>query len=210
MRKVAFALVAMLLILPEVSGQLKFGIKGGLSSVSLTPGDLIVLNEQDVDALKLEVEEAKLGYHLGLFFQARLGTFFLQPEALYNSSRVDYRITDLGDLTDDIFTEEYEHIDIPVMLGLTAGPIRLGAGPVGHILLSSKSELEDLPGFNDDFEKLTLGWQAGIGFDFWKLHVDARYEGNLTDFGDHITFHGKQYQFDESPSRLIASVGISF
>jgi hypothetical protein len=195
----------------QVFGQVRVGIKGGLSSIDVPPGSLIIFNEQDIEDLELRVQDAKYGFHLGFFMQAQMGHFFIQPEVLFNSNSFDYRLEDLQNLDPvQIRDENYQYLDMPVILGFKAGPVRFGAGPVAHLFLDSTSDLFDFEGYSQSFDRLTLGWQAGLGFDLWKLHLDFRYEGNFTEFGNHLVFHGRRYTFDEKPARLIASIGISF
>ena len=80
--------VLALLIIPIVSqaqNEFKFGIRAGLSTPNL---DKETINQ---NGLNLAIKEAKYGYHLGLFMRAPLGnTFYLQPEALFNSNTVDF------------------------------------------------------------------------------------------------------------------------
>ena len=210
--KQVIVLLVCVICTSQVIGQVRVGIKGGLSSVDIEPSSLIILDASDAQKFKLDVRDAKYGLHLGFFIQAQLGNFFIQPEMIFNSNSVDYTIEDLQDIgITKVRDENYQYLDFPVILGAKFGPVRIGAGPVGHLFLDSTSDLfDDYGGYDPTFDELTFGWQAGIGLDIWKLHLDARYEGNLSDFGDHIVVDGRHYAFDQSPSRLIASVGISF
>lgn len=195
----------------QAFSQVRVGIKGGLASTDVPPGSLVILDQGDVEDFTLSVQDAKYGFHLGFFVQAQLGNFFIQPEVLFNSNSVDYSFEDLQGIDPvQIRDENYQYLDIPIMMGVKLGPLRLGAGPVGHLFLDSTSDLFDFEGYDQAFDDLTLGWQAGVGLDLWKLHLDFRYEGNFTDFGNHLVFYGERYTFNEAPSRLIASVGISF
>ena len=138
----------------------------------------------------------------------------MQPEILYNSSSVDYGLEELyspeGDTS--IFRDTYKNIDFPLMMGLKAGAFRFGGGPVAHLFLGSESGFSDYEdsGFEETFDEFTWGWQAGVGLDFWKLHIDLRYEGNFSELGDQITFFGKEFDFETQNNRLIASFGLSF
>ena len=187
-------------------GQAKFGIKAGLGTTDVT------VNEIDFgDGSSLDLDEVGVGFHAGVFFQAKMGGFFVQPEVLFNSSSATYRVNDFGNgLVDQAFRENYRYLDIPVLLGLKFGPVRLGAGPVGHVFLSTDSELNQWDQYREDFRALELGYQAGIGLDIWKLVIDVRHEGNLGRFGNHINVGGDTIAFDESPSRLLVSVGWAF
>lgn len=195
----------------NADAQVRLGIKGGLSSSDIPAGHLLILDQSDANRFSLSVDEAKFGLHLGMFIQVQLGHFFMQPEFLFNTVTMDYAIEDLQQGTPrQIKDEIYRHLDAPLIVGLKTGPVRFGAGPVGHLLLDSTSDLHDIDGYTPVFERFSWGWQAGIGLDIWKLHLDVRYEGNFNHYGDHFTFYGRPYRFSESPSRLIASAGISF
>jgi hypothetical protein len=191
--------------------QVRLGIKGGLSTSDVPSSALIIMDSDDAEKFRLLVDEAKYGLHLGMFIQAQVGHFFLQPEVLFNSVSVDYSVEDLQDFTPrQIKDENYRNLDLPLILGLKFGPLRIGGGPVAHLFLDSTSDLVDIEGYDDDFERLTYGWQAGLGLDVWKLHLDARYEGNFSHYADHIVFFGRHYRFSDHPTRLIVSAGISF
>jgi hypothetical protein len=197
----------------RAEAQVHPGIKFGVSTPDISPKDFIVTDSNDVAYYHVFVENARYGVHAGGFLQIVLGGFFLQPEIVYNSSKVDYRIDSLfsGSGGSNIFTDSYKNVDFPLIMGLKTGAVRLGLGPVGHLFLNSTSGFGDYSNeFEAFFNKLTWGWQAGLGLDFWKLHFDARYEGNFSNFGDYITFFGKRFDFDTKNNRFIASIGFSF
>ncbi len=201
-----------LLFLGSTSAQVKFGVRGGLSSTDLKPGSFLITNQATAEAFTLSTREADYGYHLGVFLQAGGKKFFIQPEILFNSSSVSYNLESggAGDLVSNVFNETYHNIDIPFMLGFKMGPLRLQGGPVGHVHINSSSELTDFQGYEEKFETFTYGYQAGLGLDFWKFVLDLKYEGNFSNFGDHFNFFGTQYNFDNRPGRIVASVGIAF
>ena len=150
--------------------------------------------------------------HGGLIFKYRKKRWSIQPEILFNSNRVDFEVEDVNnpELGTQIREETYQYLDIPLLIGLHLGPIHLQGGPVGHVFLNSSSELSDFEGYRQDFEDLTLGWQAGLGLDIWNFTLDFRYEGNFTNFGEHIEFFGDTYDFDDKPSRWLFSLGYYF
>jgi len=200
--------IAIFLVNGESIGQIRPGIKFGVSTPDVSPKDIFVTNEQGVDYYHIFVEKARYGVHAGAFIQMQLGNFFIQPEILYNSTSVDYKIDSLG--TSKEFRDTYRNVDFPVILGLKAGALRIGAGPVGHIYFQERGGFDDYEGFDALIDDLAWGWQAGIGLDFWKLHIDARYEGNFNKLGDHISFFGKRFDFATNNNRIIASLGFSF
>lgn len=195
-----------------VNAQFKFGVRGGLSTLDVSANKLIVKNKNDIKQFGLSVRDANYGVHLGFFAQAKIGKFFIQPEVLFNSNSVEYALEDFSDaqVISTLKKESFQNLDLPIMVGAKFGPLRLQGGPVGHVYINNKSDLFDIPGYSQNFDKMTWGYQAGIGLDLWKIIIDVKYEGSFNDFGDHIEFDGKGYSFDDAPGRFIASVGIAF
>ncbi|MEO6757965.1 MAG: outer membrane beta-barrel protein, partial [Saprospiraceae bacterium] len=167
------------------------------------PNDVIVVPGDS--SATLGVDKLKFGTQLGAFFRIG-GVIFVQPEILFNSNKTDYRFSNIN--MSDIRQETYRNLDIPVLVGLKLGPVRLQTGPVGHYFLNSTSDLTDIKGYKENFKKLTWGWQTGLNIGAGRFSVDLRYEGNFHKQGDQITFGGKDYHFSKSPTRLI--LGVNF
>lgn len=209
-KRFLFCLFALTLTLP-LAAQFKAGIRAGLSTFDVSDEQLTFANGEGIKDLGLSLENANYNFHAGLWM--RFGnTLYLQPEFLLNTSKVTYELSDFGNLNTygGLFSEQYLHLDIPVLVGLKLGPVRLNAGPVGHIFLDGTSELNNLEGFEKDFRDMTLGWQGGLGLDIGRLTFDFRYEGNLQRFGDQLQVFGESVEFTDRPSRLIGSVGYRF
>ncbi|MDQ3016219.1 MAG: hypothetical protein M3R25_05810 [Bacteroidota bacterium] len=195
----------------SLHAQIRPGIKFGLSTPDVQPKSFIVTNDQGVNLYEIFVDKARYGLHGGVFVQMQLGGFFIQPEVLFNSTNFRYRVDSLlNGGGNDLFTDTYRNIDFPIIVGLKAGAVRVGGGPVGHLFLDSDSGFGKYSSFNPLLDDLTWGWQAGLGFDFWKLHIDFRYEGNFSRLGDHISFFGKEYDFATNNNRIKGSLGFSF
>lgn len=212
LRKHAFLLVILsfCFAVPAFS-QLKFGLKVGGSTTSIDPKEFKVGNVGNgIDSLGVALKDANYGIHGGLMIRAKIGNFLIQPEILFNSSSVDYRVTELNNLTEQIKEEKFQYLDIPILLGYKLGPLRLMAGPEGHIFINNSSELTDFANYDDKFKSMTLSWLAGIGLDIWSLALDVRYEGGLQRFGDHIRFGNQQFDFADRPSRWTFSAGFFF
>ncbi|HMQ60043.1 MAG TPA: porin family protein [Flavilitoribacter sp.] len=208
-KEILFTLLTVVLTISYGYSQLRIGIRAGASTEELSPDDFNVI-ENGVDRLNIALKDAKYGVHAGLVIQARFNNFLFQPEILLNSNKVDFQVEDLQNPGTVVKEEKYQYLDVPVLLGYKFGPLRLHAGPVGHIYLNSTSDLTDFEGYKQDFKSMTLGWQGGLGIDIWKLMIDLRYEGNFNKFGDHITFGNTSYAFDETPARFLFSLGFMF
>jgi len=188
--------------------QFNIGIKFGASTTDVGVGQIFVPSNSSED-LRIAIEKAHYGFNFGLLMQIQAKWFILHPEVVFNSSSVDFRVNDhLGNYTDKILTDSYQNLDIPLLFGIKAGPLRMQAGPVGHIPLKYISELTHLDGFSSDFSPIEYGYQVGIGIDFFNLMLDLRYEGNFSKFGDYIRFNDRSYRFSDMPTRLLLSVAV--
>jgi len=205
-------LVFALLLLSQISfGQFELGIKTGISSYDLVEESILIPNgDQNIH---LSVADAGYGFHFGLYTRISIANIFIEPSFLFNSSTVDYNldqeIFDTG-VVSTIRSETYNNLDIPLLIGMKIGFLRIQGGPVAHIYIDSASELTSIDGYSQNFKEATYGLQGGIGLDILKLRIEVNYETNLSQFGDHITIGNTNYSFDERPGRIIASLGFKF
>lgn len=190
--------------------QIEFGLKAGLNSLDLISEGIDVNNGST--KLKINFRDAAYGHHAGLYSRIHFLGIYVEPAAIFNSNTVNYEITDYseGEVLTLLFNEQYYNLDIPFMVGIKAGILRLYGGPVAHIHLSSTSDLTQFSNYGQKFKDASYGYQAGFGFDIWKLRLDLAYEGNLSHFGDHITIDGQNYSFGQRASRILGSIGYKF
>ena len=187
--------------------QVKFGLRAGFAA-GLQDVNEVQLGNGDT----LGLTDIKGGIHFGVVSQIQISKFFIQPEVLFNSNTANYTLSSDKDENGvrNILKERYNNIDVPVMMGYKTGSLRLQAGPVGHVHVSNTSDLLNRDGFMDAFKSMTYGYQAGIGLDIWKLMVDIKYEGNFTDFDEHIQFDNMNVELSDAPKRWVFTVGYTF
>jgi len=211
MRRLLLSAVLILTMAP-LFGQIEFGLKAGVSSLDLSDSELSVTSA-DATQLKLAIAEANYGFHFGVYSRVKLLNIYIEPALLFNSSHINYTLQE-GIFDESIVTstktEKFNKLDIPVMVGIKTGFLRLQAGPVAHLHISSLSELTDVDGYSQQFSTATYGFQLGAGIDILKVRLDVNYEGNLSRVGEHIQIDGQSYTFGESPSRIVASIGYRF
>lgn len=181
------------------------GLKGGLNSQLNQQNDIHIGSPNDAD-FNLGIKGRNFGTQFGGYM--RFGKrIFVQPEVMFNSNKTTYVIGE-SSVGEVLKNEKYQYLDIPVLMGIKLGPVRLQAGPVGHYFLKSTSELTDISGYQARFKEMTWGWQGGLNIGTRRVSVDLRYEGNFSKQADHLNFFGTQYHFSDAPSRLI--VGLNF
>ena len=209
MKKFIFAFFLSIAFLGTTNAQfLKAGIKAGVSTYDMKLGDFIVTNGTKFNNLTNAIDNSSFGYQFG--FYARLGRgLHIQPEIVFNSNRLEFETT--NDNGTFAASETFNSIDIPVLLGVKLGPLHAQAGPVGRFYLGSDDQVRKIiSNFQDDEDRLKIGYQAGFGLDLWRLSLDFRYEGSLKQFGDIVNIDGSEFFLDNQAGRVVASAGISF
>ncbi|MFT5833407.1 MAG: hypothetical protein ACI97N_001034 [Cognaticolwellia sp.] len=213
MKKVLIMLIAITFLQQSVSAQVfSWGLRlGGVStSIDATPQTLSTAN---IDSLLLTVANANFGIQGGLYTRIKLGPVYIQPELLFTSESYNYTKEDLnGSGVQEALTDKFNSLDIPIMVGVKAGPIRLQGGPIGSILISNDNQLEMLSETYDrKLSNLTWGYQAGLGLDIGSVNIDVKYEGGLKSaFVDDYEIFGNTYAFDARENRWVLTIGLKF
>jgi hypothetical protein len=213
MMKKLFAIVLVVLISAQAFSQIKFGIKAGVSTTSLSMKTLVTVTSGNTSYTVDALTDAKYGFHGGIFMRLSLLGIYLQPELLLSTRTNQYAVIDLSSPTVKMIKKQsFNKLDIPVMLGLKLGPLRLNAGPAASLLINSPKDLIDNPGYKSMFSRMTIGYQAGVGVDILKLlTIDLRYEGSLKKYQNQIeNLTGKKFNLDDRPNAFLLSLGIMF
>lgn len=209
MKKLLAVIFTILLAIPAFS-QLKFGIKAGASTNTVpsynssTGGTSIAIRP---------LKDAAWGFHAGIFLRGELGPVFLQPEAYFASNTYQYNVTTVS-AAEVVRDQTFNRLEIPVLVGLKFGPLRINAGPAASVPIGSPKALTQDANFNDLYRGTTFGYQAGIGVDILNtLTLDARYGGSLAKkYGNDVTLGsgGPTFRLDQRQPSLIFSLGIMF
>jgi hypothetical protein len=185
--------------------QVEFGVKLGFHSFDLSnPKDIILPGDESIS-----FRDAKIGFQGGIYTHIGLGRVSLEPRLMLNSTRVEYSFNgDNGGIFDNIKDETFTNLDIPVLMGFDFLFFTGLIGPVAHINLNATSDLFDIAGYDERFKTATYGFRAGLCMAIGNLDLSLEYEGNFSEFGDHINIGGQQFSFDDTPSRLVFNLGI--
>ncbi len=157
----------------EVSG----GIKGGLT-----------LSNLYIDRNDLDDENARFGYHAGLYSQIMFfETFGIQPELLFTTKGTEATYTGVIDQTVKF---NLNYLEFPILLVFRPVEIfEFYAGPYAGLLLSSNIEFSGLIDGEeeidrDNFNTLDYGFGAGIAMNFGNIQVGLRYNIGLQKLAD--------------------------
>jgi hypothetical protein len=192
---------------------IKFGVKGGLNYSKLKFDNISSIASGTSNYSLIE-DESFQSFHIGLMSRIKVFNMYLQPELYFNTSGGKVLVEDMSGNTNlkEIRNVKKNKIDVPVLVGMKFGPLRLNAGPVASIMLSESNEIENIiPEMESLSKSASIGYQAGAGLDILKfLTLDYRYEGSFSKWGDKITVAGNDYAFDSRGSVHLLSLGIFF
>jgi len=216
MKKTAGIFVILILTVSVASAQLvQFGVKGGVNFSKLKFDDIknVTSNGKEYNLME---SNAFTGFHVGVMTRVNLFSLFIQPELYFNTAGGKVVVQELQSSGTDYKTYtrnvKFSKIDLPVMTGLKVGPVRVNAGPVASIILSTQSGLNEIiPELSTMAKSATIGYQVGFGVDLFKfVTLDYRFEGSLSKWGDKITVGGQDYAFDSRGNMSMISLGILF
>jgi Outer membrane protein beta-barrel domain len=147
----------------------KIGVKGGLSK-------LYINNSVDRSAL--------VGFHAGVYFQAAATKrFALQPELLFSTKGYKAQYTEFGNREIEY---NLNYLDLPIVAVIKlgdAGEIHLG-GYASYLLSASilydPNITSDITRISkDDLKTYDYGVSGGLGINFGKFQIGARYNFGL-------------------------------
>ena len=205
MKKIIVIVLALVLATPLFS-QLKFGIKAG-ASTDFTFTDQTIQGT-NVDVVLQNAKDAEWGFQGGVFMRAAIAGFYIQPELLLATATnsVTYEDIEAGGAP-VVYNQKFNKLNIPVLLGLEVGPLRINAGPAASVMISDPKEIIE----GATYKRVTFGYQAGVGIDLLKrLTLDLRYEGNLNQFGDEIEIADQTFTLDDRTGAILIHVGLIF
>ncbi len=214
MKKVLMIFFVLTMFQQAATAQMfSWGARLGAATTNLdvTP-QTIYEGNANMDSLKISVANANFGIHGGVYVRLKFGPLYVQPEVLFNTESYHYTIDDFSQSgVQQMLTDRFNTLDIPIMVGLKSGPIRLQAGPIGTLMLSNDNQLETLSEtYERQLTNLTWGYQAGLGVDMGSVNLDIKYEGGLAAFGSNYEIYGNVYEFDSRPNRWVMTIGLKF
>ncbi len=171
----------------------QFGVKAGLNFNSngelrevLTVGENILEDKGD----------AKIGYHIGAYYNIDIGKLYLRPEVVYTKTKSEY-----GSSSYDM-----SKIDVPLLVGLKViGPLSVFAGPSFQYTLDNDFENSTISEVRND---ITAGLNVGAAVKFGNIGLDVRYERGFSENEASIldTNNVSIGTLDSRPSQIIFSL----
>lgn len=225
LKKVACICLLCIFALTSVKAQKKgfaFGIKGGVNLSRLTMGDVFTTRYDDNGNPYLGYDGKEVKDNLKQSFNTRTGavggiymrfgkTLFIQPEVLVSTKGGSFDIvqTDREQPVTKTVNIKYSNIDVPLLIGLKGGPIRILAGPVTSFRIGDNQRLRDAfkqytSDLNSALSQATFGYQLGAGIDLGNISLDVRKEGSFTNVAS-FQLNGQSVGGDASVKQKISS-----
>jgi hypothetical protein len=177
----------------------RIGIKGGVNLSSVKVGSLSTNLEN------------KTGYQLGAF--ARIGrTIFIQPEVYFAAKEVNVDVLNSLTTNQGVVGFSQKSLDVPLLLGVKLGPLRVMAGPVASYAISASTSPDAavksyFSGTSQDIiNRSSFSYQAGVGFDILNLSLDLRYEGAMSELKNTVAVPNG-FTYSQKPSYYQATIG---
>jgi hypothetical protein len=89
-------------------------------------------------------------------------------------------------------------------------------GPVFSMLIKENvdviSEYFSNQSLDNSFNEINLGWQAGLGIEFWRIYINARYEFGVNNIFKEILIPGTSIMIvpDGRANLFITTIGFKF
>lgn len=203
MKKSLLLLVAALLLTTPLLAQKRrsafaMGLKGGVNLSQLKTGDFFTARLGENGMPQFAYNGQVLRDNLRDSYDTRTGlaggvwmrfgrTLFIQPEAVVSSKGGAFEVYYNGQNVSDMVKVKLTTIDVPILVGLKLGPIRVNAGPMASFLVGNNQTLGQAlqqyttGSVSDAFKKAYYGYQLGGGLDLGSVSLDVRYEGSWSD-----------------------------
>jgi hypothetical protein len=177
MKKLCFAVIAVLSLTYSQAQEVQFGAKAGVNFANLTGDD--VDNSDPITA-----------FHVGAVAEIKINEkFSVQPELLYSAKGATSKDSEEG------FSYEYalnlDYIDVPIMAKYYVTPgLSLEAGPQIGFLVAAEAEIEEgsvslTDDVKDQFKTVDFGLNFGLGYKLDNgINFDARYNLGLSNIAD--------------------------
>ena len=213
MKKLTALFVLILFMLMSILSAQGFGVKGGVNLGKFTGDDAELFSDQ-LD------EKFNFGYGGGIFLTLPIDPLEIRLEALYQQNGAKFEGEEEG--AEGSYSVQLNWVDIPVLLGVKLGPVRLFAGPYIDYFIGGKMKMEFSYGDQtfdeeedieaDELQSINYGVIGGAAFGVGGMELEVRYSQGLNTLDkepdDWDTAYGEYEKSDFKPSMIQAFLNI--
>ena len=199
-----------------------WGAKVNVGSPNLKIKDIqnLEINQNGENIARLlDDTDAVLTYQLGLFTRFMFAGIYVQPEAMFSSSKTEMTFENIingnGNTNNVVGEMKLNKLDVPVMIGKRFMKIlRINAGPVFSYILSQNISQSGIKyawnEINAEYKNATVGLQYGIGVDIAMINIDLRVEKGFQAISENLTIGETSFAADQRLEQIMLSVGMKF
>ncbi|TRX60547.1 PorT family protein [Fulvivirga sp. M361] len=153
-------------------------------------GIRVGLNASNLFVDKVKDENARLGFHIGVFKQMGLGSVVFQPELNYTTkgTRAEY----FGIFYEGEGDFNLNYLEMPLLAVFKLNGVDIHLGPYFGYLVRANLETDD-NFFNtetdldrDNFQSFDYGISGGLAVNFTAISVGVRYNYGLQEVADSV------------------------
>ena len=199
-----------------------WGAKVNVGSPNLKIKDIqnLEINQNGENIARLlDDTDAVLTYQLGLFTRFMFAGIYVQPEAMFSSSKTEMTFENIingnGNTNNVVGEMKLNKLDVPVMIGKRFMKIlRINAGPVFSYILSQNISQSGIKyawnEINAEYKNATVGLQYGIGVDIAMINIDFRVEKGFQAISENLTIGETSFAANQRLEQIMLSVGMKF
>jgi opacity protein-like surface antigen len=204
MKTKIFVIALLIFAFQSGNAQVNYGIKGGLNFNA---------SELSMGSENLDSDDSS-GYHAGVWmrFKVPVVGIYVRPEIIYTSLSSEYTLTGIGQAKFNL-----NRIDVPVLLGMKfIGVGNFFIGPSFQYVLDSDFSVAGIDLEKDDAkEDINVGFQIGLGIEFWKLGIDVRYESAFSKAESAFNDSAEEalvnnFKIDNQPNQFVLGLSYKF
>ncbi len=211
MKQTITTFLALLLFLSYGNSQSRFGLTVGSSIMTARPESVYIGNVSDYATHEVRYMGGNTPFNIGFTYQNKIGWMFMQPSIQYSQYSVKYEVEAFQDAYKGVTkaTEKYKNLDIYCTAGVHSDNFRVGFGPAFHIIMDFEDGLKGTPTYESRLSRWVTGFTGSVGFDFYPISIDLRYEGSFNSFGDHIFLNKAKSKLEGGPDQINFSITYS-
>jgi len=188
----------------------RLGIKSSIGLISRKPETNILISNNNLAVYEIKSSKMTPQYSYGVFAQKRFGWLYTEGNIQYSTYHSIFEITSFNnsDVPQKEMKENFGYLDFQVNSGIQIEGLRIGVGPIIHVLTNHHSEMSTMENFYDKTRPISFGFSSGFGYDYGIFCFDFKYNKEFRTIGDHMYYGGRKSVFRETPNTFTFSLGI--
>lgn len=209
--KKLFTTFSFLFLVNMLFAQASFGLKVMSPTVSSEETYKEFFNRDAGTLYGLTYLSTRTTASVGLSFHSSFQPGWLTIDLLYRKRSTLYNLEKIpvDPRSQNLVTDEFKELTIPVVAGINRNNFKIGLGPVFNFKLASKYGIQDVDGFTINPRNLNTGFQFMFGYVIKdRFHVNLIREVGFNQVGEDYKSMGKFINMKTRPKNISVSVGL--